>query len=121
MFAGCSTVCPIQGVIFAEVARKVHKRGVRLLSLTVDPLGDSPQALHGWLDRFGRQPNWTAAAPRVQDVDLLAEFLRGAPAAAGSHSTQVFLLDRRAQLAFRTVELPSVEHLVGLLEQLAAS
>lgn len=121
MFAGCSTVCPIQGGIFAEVAGQLREPDVQLLSLTIDPLGDDPQALRRWLDRFGSPPRWMAAAPRVQDVDALTEFLRGAPGQPGSHPTQVFLVDRDARLAFRTVALPTAGHVATLLGQLAAS
>ena len=53
MFAGCSSTCPIQGAVFAAVAQKVKAPDVRLLSLTVDPLDDTPQSLHTWLGRFG--------------------------------------------------------------------
>jgi len=121
MFAGCSSTCPIQGAVFAAVAERVRAADVQLLSLTVDPLGDSPQALRDWLRRFGQHRFWTAAAPRVQDVDALAGFLRGTPPKPGTHSSQVFLFDRHARLAFRTVDQPSAEHLAGLLEQLAAA
>ena len=121
MFAGCSATCPIQGAVFASVAQQVKSPDVRLLSLTVDPLGDSPQALLNWLGRFGQHRFWTASAPRVQDVDALAEFLCGVPPKTGMHSSQVFLFDRKAKLAFRTVELPSVEHVVELLALLAVA
>lgn len=121
MFAGCSSTCPIQGAIFADVAQQVKSADVHLLSLTVDPLGDSPQALHKWLARFGQHRHWTACAPRVQDVDVLSEFLRGVPPKTGTHSSQIFLFDRRGRLAFRTLELPSAEHVVELLALLAAT
>lgn len=119
MFAGCTTTCPVQGAIFAEVARQLPAADIRLLSLTVDPLGDGPRQLGSWLERFGRHARWDAAAPRPQDVDPLAEFLRGVPPARGSHSTQVFLFDREARLAFRTLDMPSPAHVVDLLDQLA--
>lgn len=119
MFAGCSSTCPIQGAVFASVAQKVKTADLQLLSLTVDPLGDSPQVLRDWLGRFGEHRFWTAGAPRLQDVDSLASFLQGATAKNGTHSSRVFLFDRQARLAFRTVELPAAEHVADLLEQLS--
>jgi protein SCO1/2 len=119
MFAGCTTTCPIQGAIFAEVARRLPATDVRLLSLTVDPLGDGPLQLAAWLDRFGRQAAWSAAAPRPEDVDGIGAFLRGIAPTRGAHSTQVFLFDRDAKLAFRTLDMPSADHVVDLLGQLA--
>jgi len=121
MFAGCSTVCPLQGALFAGAARRVQAAGVQLLSLSVDPLSDGPAALGAWLDRFGRHLAWSAAAPRVEDVESLAGFLLGAPPKTGTHSSRVFLFDREARLAFRTVDMPAAVHVAGLLEQLACA
>lgn len=117
MFTGCSSTCPVQGAVFADVAGRIRAKDIGLLSLTVDPLGDDPKALGAWLDRFGRPPGWSAAAPGLDEVEPLASFLRGQ--ARSSHSTQVFLFDRQARLAFRTVDLPSAEHVADLLAQLA--
>lgn len=121
MFAGCSSVCPPQGVMFAAVAGRLSAPEMQLFSLTVDPLGDSPQALRAWLAKFGEHRRWTAAVPRVRDVDALSAYLRGGPVKSGTHGTQVFLFDRQARLAFRTSELPSAEHVASLLTQLAAA
>lgn len=121
MFAGCSSTCPIQGAIFAAVAPRVGSKVIKLLSLTVDPLGDSPQALAAWLGKFGGLSHWSAAAPRVQDVAKLIEFLRGQAPNTGTHPTQVFLFDREARLAFRTVDLPAPQHVAGLLQQLSTA
>lgn len=52
-------------------------------------------------------------------MEPLAGFLRGQARLSSSHSTQVFLFDRQARLAFRTVDLPSAEHVTDLLAQLA--
>ena len=85
------------------------------------PSGRHPQSLHTWLGRFGHPRLWPAGLPRVQDVDALSEFLRGIPPKTGTHSSQVVLFDRQAKLAFRTVELPSAEHVAELLAMLAAA
>lgn len=120
MFAGCSSTCPVQGAVFAAVAQKVKAPDVRLLSLTVDPLGDTSPSLHTWLGRFGHPRLWTAGLPRVH-VDALAESLRGIPPKTGTHWSQVILFDRQAKPAFRTVELPSAEHVAELMAMLAAA
>ena len=91
IFTGCSATCPIQGALFADVARRLHGSGTALLSLSIDPLSDDAPALRGWLQRFGPSPQWRAAAPRVGDVDRLLDFLRGRAAGSDRHTTQVYL------------------------------
>ena len=121
IFTGCSSTCPVQGAVFAAIAHRPPAPDIRLLSLTVDPLGDDPKQLEAWLGRFDAPSIWSAAAPQVDQVEPLSGFLRGAPARTDTHSTQVFLFDRDARLAFRTVPNPTPEHVADLLKQLAAA
>jgi protein SCO1 len=110
MFTGCSTVCPIQGALFARVQQRLAqiktRQVVQLLSISIDPLGDSPQALNAWLQRLQApasahppapvktptqmqtrpqpqpqthsQPRWSAAVPKMADVTALQRGLDGA-------------------------------------------
>jgi protein SCO1 len=119
MFTGCSATCPIQGALFAEVARRLPVSGTALLSLSIDPLNDDARALRGWLQRFGPSPHWHAAAPRVGDVDRLLDFLRGRAAGSDRHTTQVYLFDRNARFVYRTPELPPPAHVTELLADMA--
>ncbi|MGK6309802.1 SCO family protein [Variovorax sp. DT-64] len=69
MFTGCSTVCPIQGALFAALQAAMaaeHSPTLRLLSLSIDPLADDPAALSAWLRRFGAGPAWSAAVPTTR-------------------------------------------------------
>ena len=123
MFTGCSATCPIQGAIFADAQTRLATAGpeLRLLSISIDPLADSPQALKLWLGRFNAQPaRWAAAVPRMQDVDALIDFLRGRASGVDKHTAQAFLFDRQARLAFRTADMPAGGDLAALMQQLAA-
>lgn len=122
MFTGCTATCPIQGAIFADTQLQLAQAGrdLRLLSLSIDPLGDDAKALAAWLGRFGAQtPRWTAAVPRVKDVDPLIDFLRGRASGVDRHTAQAFLFDRRGRLAFRTADMPAGADLAALMRQLA--
>ncbi|MGT2491984.1 hypothetical protein ACU4GD_19355 [Cupriavidus basilensis] len=67
--------CPLQGALFGAVQDgmpRVNARyPLRLVSLSIDPLSDSPEALRAWLQRMGAGPNWRAVAPTgaVDDQD----------------------------------------------------
>jgi protein SCO1 len=121
MFTGCSATCPIQGALFGALAPLVAgRREMRLLSLSIDPLGDSPAALRRWRERFGAAHNhWQAAAPRVEDVDRLLDFLRGRALGADRHTAQIYLFDRRARLAYRTADMPPAAFVAGLMDELS--
>jgi protein SCO1 len=129
MFTGCNATCPLQGALFAQTQRGLAAsggaglQGLQLLSLSIDALGDSPAALARWLGRFGAQPGWLAAVPKVADVDAIIERLGrgGEPRPAGNdpHTGQVYLINRRAELVLRTPNLPSAAQVVSALRDTA--
>ena len=80
MFTECSTTCPIQAAIFQKVQRLIPNMAAsrtQLLSLSVDPMTDTPRALSAWLGRFQATPSWNAAAPSAKDGPLLQNFFGG--------------------------------------------
>lgn len=122
MFTGCSAICPLQGALFASLQARLSAQAitdVQLLSLSIDPLGDSPQALNAWRERYGAGPRWSAAAPAVTDLDKLLDLLGPAGAGVGDrHTTEVHLFDREGRLAWRTSGLPPLEEIGGALQRL---
>ena len=120
MFTGCSATCPIQGAVFAAVAPRIKSPDVRLLSISIDPLHDDPKALRDWIARHGAHPIWSAAAPRVEDVDKLLDFFRGRTDGPDPHMAKAYVFDRQGRYIFKSPDLPSVEYLQDLMAQAAA-
>ncbi len=120
MFTTCSATCPIQGALFGAVAPLVSGQSeMQLLSISIDPLGDSPQAVTAWLARYGVHANWKAAVPRVEDVDRLLDFVRGRAVGADRHTAQVYLFDRQARLAYRTADMPPARFVANTMGELS--
>lgn len=119
MFTGCSVTCPIQGALFGAVMPLISNQPeMQLLSISIDPLADGPQALNAWRARFAATKQWRAAAPKVEDVDRLLDILRGRARGPDQHTAQVYLFDRQARLAYRTADMPSASFIVKLLGEL---
>ncbi len=118
VFVGCSSVCPIQASIFQRLQKLLPKqteRGIQLLSLSIDPQNDGADQLEHWLRRHNAGPGWLAAVPEAHRLpDVLASFGQG-QGRIESHATQVSIVNRRAELVWRTGSLPSAEELAGLL------
>lgn len=124
MFTGCSAICPIQGALFAQLQHRLRQRGlpVQLLSISIDPLGDGPVALAAWLRRFDAGPGWLAVAPQVDKVQALAQLLGSGGEdprqSADVHSAQVFVVNRRGALFYRSPGMAPAEALADTLAQL---
>jgi protein SCO1 len=123
MFTGCSATCPIQGAMFADVQQRLAADDprLRLLSVSIDPLGDDTKALRLWLAKFGAQASrWSAALPQLKEVDALLDFVRGRAPGVDRHTAQAFVFDRQTRLVYRTEDMPNPPELVRLLKQVAA-
>lgn len=120
MFTTCSANCPIQGALFGALAPLLAaQREMQLLSLSIDPLGDSPAALRAWRERFGVHANWQAAVPRVEDLERMFDFVRGRAQAVDRHTAQIYLFDRQARLAYRTADMPPARFVADLMGELS--
>ncbi len=121
MFTGCSAVCPLQGALFASLQARLAKEGmtdVRLLSLSIDPLGDDPAALRGWLKRYGAGPAWSASVPAMADLEPMLSLLGRSGGTVGDrHTGKLGLFDREGRLAWRTAELPPVGEVIDALKR----
>lgn len=126
MFTGCSATCPIQGALFAQAQRELKGSvaGAQFLSISIDALGDTPSALAAWLKKFSAAPGWLAALPRVQDVDAIVDRLGSGgekkPQGPDPHTGQVYVVDRRGELVFRTASMPPPAQIVDALRQVHA-
>ncbi len=121
VFTTCSSTCPIQGALFAQVQAQCPSAmapAVQLVSLSIDPLNDTPQALRAWLANFGAKPSWLAARPEPKHISAWVDFLIGKQSGPDPHTTQVFYFDARGRLALRTADFPKAETVVGQLQEL---
>ncbi len=120
MFTSCTSTCPMEAAIFQRMQNKIPDmagRKMQLLSLSVAPEVDTPQALTQWLRRFHAGPNWIAAVSGSENTELIREFF-GNSRDAGDHSNQVSLVDRKGRMVWRTYELPEPEEIISVLEKL---
>ena len=88
IFTSCTTVCSPMGANFAALQSQLGPHSdVALVSLSLDPLTDTPQRLKQWSERFGARPGWTLLTGSKDDVDRLLAALRvSSPNRRGAHA-----------------------------------
>ncbi len=111
VFTGCSSTCPpqIHELVAMRAALPASARAqLQLVSVTVDPLADTPQALARFAARLGAdQPGWrfvTGSPAQVQQfTDRMAAFdLRRTPQPTpADHRTALWLYDASGALVQR--------------------
>ena len=120
MFTGCSETCPLQGALFASVQERLPTlpaKKIQLLSISIDPMDDA-KALSSWLQRFGAGNGWLAAVPADRNIAALNAALQQGTPPINNHSSQVYFIDPRGRLVWRSEDLPPVEVVMRILEHL---
>ena len=131
IFTSCSSVCPVQTHALVqmldglppEVRTRVH-----LVSVSLDPLSDTPQALKVFAKRFNAdRDNWSFVTGRPQDIERLAEslwlFQNGkGRAALETHDISLWIIDVQGSVRLRLGgNPPDAQRLARELGQLSAA
>jgi protein SCO1 len=109
VFTTCNGTCPATTHRMGQVADLLKERGlfkddrVRLVSITLDPTRDTPEALRRYAKLYDADTaHWSflTGPPETVDKVIAAWGMWAKPAANGQldHPSRVFLLDRRGRI-----------------------
>ncbi len=110
VFTGCSSTCPLQTHELALLRRSLPepvRARAEFLSVSVDPVNDTPAALAAFARRAGAdQPGWRFATGAPAQVETLLERMqvldrRRARPAPADHRSSLWLFDREGALVQR--------------------
>ncbi len=93
IFTSCPSVCPPMGANFAALQKQLDAAGedVALISVSIDPVTDTPARLKQWRARFRGGDGWTLVTGSKQDIDRLLKMLRVFAADIDTHAPFVIL------------------------------
>ena len=79
IFTTCNTICPVMGARFASLSRLLGKENnsrLELISISVDPMVDTPARLKEWSLQFGSvNSHWVLLTGSKDDIDHLLKSL----------------------------------------------
>ncbi|MGB5540461.1 MAG: SCO family protein [Gammaproteobacteria bacterium] len=69
IFTSCTAICPAMSAIFAQVQTELGRESARLrmVSVSIDPEYDTPEALNAYARRFGAGPQWEFLTGSLDD------------------------------------------------------
>ena len=130
VFTACSSTCPVQTQALVQVQQQLPARlqgQVQWLSVSLDPLSDTPKSLKTFAKRFGADTRlWSFITGRPRDIERLAEalwlFRSGKKKdQLDDHSTSLWLVDAQGALRLRLGgNPPQAAPLIQALSQLYA-
>ena len=109
IYTRCQDTCPLQSRAMASLQADLRSYGdLRLVSITVDPLTDTPETLARYADRYGADPErWLFLTGGVAEIRRIVQDgfrLSAAPAGGETpdpvvfHSARFVLVDRTGEI-----------------------
>ena len=119
IFTNCTTICPPLGATFARVQRELGGKDVHLISVSVDPLTDTPERLKAWGAKFKAAAGWTFVTGNKPEIDQLLRALGASTARREDHTPSVIIGNDAKDVWTRTYGLSKTFQMVALIESIA--
>ena len=124
LYTSCTTVCPVLSAVLAQTQAKLGPRlgrDVGLLTVTVDPVRDTPARLKEYASQVGAGPGWSwLTGPRPQVDEVLKVFGAYTPNFL-DHPPVVFVGDAKAGRWQRFYGFPNPDQLIAAVGELTAA
>jgi cytochrome oxidase Cu insertion factor (SCO1/SenC/PrrC family) len=123
IFTTCTTICPPLGATFARVQKELGDkvgRDVRFISISVDPVTDTPERLKAWGAKFHAGEGWTFVTGNKPEIDELLRALGASSASREDHSPTVLIGNEAQGNWTRTYGLANTSTLVNVINDAIA-
>ena len=123
IFTNCTTICPPLAATFARVQKEMGDKvgkDIHFISISVDPVTDTPERLKVWGAKFKAGAGWTFVTGEKQEIDKLLNALGAAVSKREDHTPAVIIGNDAKGVWTRTYGLAKPGQLVGLIENVIA-
>jgi len=122
IFTTCTTVCPPLTATFRKVQQTAAERGidVKLVSVSVDPVIDTPERLRAFAEKFNADQSWTFVTGEKGDIDSLLQSLGVAVTNKNDHTPMILIGNDSLDYWTRAYGLSSPTKLVDLIAEAAS-
>jgi cytochrome oxidase Cu insertion factor (SCO1/SenC/PrrC family) len=119
IFTNCTTICPPLAATFARLQKEMGDkvgRDVHLISISVDPLTDTPERLKAWGAKFKAGPGWTFVTGEKQEMDKLLNALGAAVSKREDHTPALIIGNDGKGVWTRTYGLAKISQIMGVIQ-----
>ena len=121
IYTSCGGTCPVQTAIFAQVQRMLGDRvghDVQMLSVSLDPVTDTPERLDEFAARFGVGPGWLFLTGSRADVTEVLQAMDLYSADPKEHTPMAAIGHEPAGLWMKLINLTAPGDIVGRLDRI---
>ena len=122
VFTTCTTVCPVTSATFQQLQGRLGAalgKEVVLISISVDPLSDTPERLHEYAGRYQARAGWTWLTGAKPNVDAVLKGFGAYTPNFEDHPSMVLVGDAGGWTRF--LGFPAVDQLLARVGDLRAA
>ena len=121
IFTTCTTICPPLTATFRRVQQDAKARGldVQLISISVDPVTDTPERLRDFAAKFKADAGWTFVTGEKASIDSVLQAMGAAVSNKNDHTPMILIGNDESDYWTRTYGLTSPAKIVDLLAEAA--
>jgi cytochrome oxidase Cu insertion factor (SCO1/SenC/PrrC family) len=121
IFTTCTTVCPPLTATFRKIQQTASERGldIKLVSVSVDPVVDTPERLRAFAEKFKIEQGWTFVTGDKGDMDSLLQSLGVAVTNKNDHTPMILIGNDPADYWTRAYGLSSPSLIIDLIAEAA--
>ncbi len=119
IFTNCTTICPPLAATFARLQKEMGDKvgsDVHLISISVDPLTDTPERLKAWGAKFKAGPGWTFVTGEKHEMDKLLNALGAAVSKREDHTPALIIGNDGKGVWTRTYGLAKISQIMGVIQ-----
>ena len=123
-YTTCTTICPVLDSIMVNLQRRLGDRlgrEVQLITLSIDPVNDTPARLQVHAGKLKARPGWTFLTGRKEKVDRVLAGLDMYSADIRNHQPSIIIGDGRRGVWRRYYGFPSADTLLAGLNELTVA
>lgn len=123
IFTTFTTICPPLGATFARVQRELGERvgkDVSFISVSVDPVTDTPERLKAWGAKFRAGAGWTFVTGDKVQIDQLLNAFAATVARREDHSPTVIVVNDAKGVVTRTYGLAKPAQIIQVINDAIA-
>ena len=124
VYTTCTTVCPVLSAIFSQVQNKLGDRvgdDVVMVSISVDPLRDTPARMKNYADKIGAGDGWVWLTGEKQTVTTVLEEFGAYTPNFEDHPSMILVGDGTSDQWARFLGFPGAEQIVSKVNEFSSS
>ena len=122
-YSSCPSICLRENIVVQELEQEFGERGVKFVSITIDPTNDTPSRLDEYSKRFNADPSrWFFLTGRMDYIVRIGKDIFKTPIEPGGHTERLFVIGRKGEIrgAFHFQNPVEMQEMRTMLNQLLA-